>query len=98
MESNAILLICAPVLAPIATMFGIDAVHFGVVFVLNIIIGLATPPFGMCMFIAMGIAKIPLSKSMKAMIPFVTAEIIVLFLITYIPELCLTLPRILGLW
>lgn len=52
----------------------------------------------MCMFIATGIAKIPLSKSMKAMIPFVTAEIIVLFLITYIPELCLTLPRILGLW
>ena len=98
MESSAILLICAPVLAPIATMFGIDAVHFGVVFVLNIIIGLATPPFGMCMFIATGIAKIPLSKSMKAMIPFVTAEIIVLFLITYIPELCLTLPRILGLW
>ena len=98
MESNAILLICAPILAPIATMFGVDAVHFGVVFVLNIIIGLATPPFGMCLFIATGIAKIPLDKSMRAILPFCAAEIIVLLLVTYIPDICLFLPRILGLW
>ena len=97
MESNAILLICAPVLAPIAIAFGVDPVHFGVIFVLNIIIGLATPPFGMCLFIATGIAKIPLSKSMIAIIPFCIAEVIVLLLITYIPELCLFLPRFFGL-
>ncbi len=97
METNAILLICAPILAPIAAIFGVDPVHFGVIFLLNIIIGLATPPFGMCLFIATGIAKNPLEKNMKAILPFCAVEIIVLFLVTYIPDICLTLPRVLGL-
>lgn len=97
MESNAILLICAPVLAPIATAFGVNPVHFGVIFILNIIIGLATPPFGMCLFIATDIAKAPLTRTIKAIFPFCAAEIIVLLLVTYIPEICLFLPRILGL-
>lgn len=97
MESNAILLICAPVLAPIATAFGVNPVHFGVIFILNIIIGLATPPFGMCLFIATDIAKAPLTRTIKAIFPFCAAEIIVLLLVTYIPEICLFLPKILGL-
>lgn len=96
MESNAILLICAPILAPVAVQFGIDPVHFGVIFLLNIIIGLATPPFGMCLFIATSKTNVSLSKAMRAILPFCMAEIIVLLLITYIPELCLFLPRLLN--
>lgn len=96
MESNAILLICAPILAPIAVQFGVDPVHFGVIFLLNIIIGLATPPFGMCLFIATSKANVTLSKAMRAIIPFCLAEIIVLFLVTYIPEICLFLPGLLN--
>lgn len=96
MESNAILLICAPILAPIAIQYGVDPVHFGVIFLLNIIIGLATPPFGMCLFIATSKANVTLSRAMRAIIPFCIAEIIVLFMITYIPELCLFLPRLLN--
>lgn len=96
MESNAILLICAPILAPVAVQFGVDPVHFGVIFLLNIIVGLATPPFGMCLFIATSKADVSLAKAMRAIVPFCAAEIIVLFLITYIPEICLFLPRLLN--
>ncbi|QNB46028.1 TRAP transporter large permease subunit [Thermanaerosceptrum fracticalcis] len=97
MDANANLLIFAPILAPLALQLGIDPVHFGVIFVLNIIIGLATPPFGVCLFVASGIGKIPIERAMKAIIPFVLVEICVLFLVTYFPALILTFPKLMGL-
>ena len=97
MESNANLLIFAPIFAPIAISFGVNPVHFGVMFVLNVIIGLATPPFGVCMFMAADIAKIPIERAMKAMMPFVGVEILVLMLVTYFEPLVTFVPKLFGL-
>ena len=97
MDSNISLLIFGPILAPLAVSFGVNPIHFGVIFVLNITIGLATPPYGACLFIATGIAKIPLSKTMKAMLPFCACEMIVLLLATYCEPLVMFIPRLLGL-
>lgn len=96
-DANVSLLIFAPILAPLAISLGVDPIHFGVIFILNITIGLATPPYGVCLFIGSSIAKIPLSKTMKAVLPFCAVEILVLLLATYIPDIVLALPRALGL-
>ena len=97
MDANANLLIFAPILVPIANQFGINPVHFGVMFVLNVIIGLATPPFGTCLFVASGIAKISMERTMKAILPFCLAEIIVLLIVTYFEPTVTFLPRLFGL-
>lgn len=97
MDANANLLIFAPILVPIANQFGINPVHFGVMFVLNVIIGLATPPFGTCLFIASGIAKISMERTMKAILPFCLAEIAVLMIVTYFEPVVTFLPRLFGL-
>ena len=95
-DANVSLLIFAPILAPLAVSLGVHPIHFAVLFILNITIGLATPPYGVCLFIGSSIAKIPLSKTMKAVLPFCLAEIIVLLLATYVPDVVLALPRALG--
>lgn len=97
MDANANLLIFAPILAPIAASFGINPVHFGVMFVLNVIIGLATPPFGVCLFVASGIAKISMERTMKAILPFCIAEMIVLLITTYFEPVVTFLPTLFGL-
>ncbi len=98
MEANVNVLIFAPVFAPVAVGLGVDPLHFGIIFVLNIIIGLATPPFGVCLFVAAGIGKIPVERAMIAVLPFVAIMIAVLLLIILLPELVLFLPRALGLY
>lgn len=95
-DANVSLLIFAPILAPLAVSLGVHPIHFAVLFILNITIGLATPPYGVCLFIGSSIAKIPLSRTMKAVLPFCIAEIIVLLLSTYVPDVILALPRALG--
>lgn len=97
MESNANLLIFAPIFAPIAMSFGVNPIHFGVIFILNVIIGLATPPFGVCMFMAADIAKISVEKTAKAILPFCAMELVVLLLVTYIEPIATFLPRLCGL-
>lgn len=97
MDANANLLIFAPILAPIAASFGINPVHFGVMFVLNVIVGLATPPFGTCLFVASGIAKISMERTMKAILPFCLAEIVVLMITTYCEPVVTFLPKLFGL-
>ena len=77
-------------------MAGIDLVHFGVVVVLNLMIGLITPPFGMLLFILSGLSKTPLSAIIKETLPFVAVLIVVLFLCTYVPDVVLFLPKMLG--
>ena len=95
-DANVSLLIFAPILHPLAVSFGIHPIQFAVMFVLNITVGLATPPYGACLFIGSSIAKIPLSKTMKAILPFCAVEIIVLMLTAYVPDIVLALPRMLG--
>jgi C4-dicarboxylate transporter DctM subunit len=93
METTASLIILTPILLPLAIKIGIDPIHFGVVMVLNLVIGLITPPLGVCLFIACSIAKITLEQIAKAILPFLIAVIAVLFIVTYIPELSLWIPR-----
>lgn len=93
METTASLIILTPILLPLAIQVGIDPIHFGLVMVLNLVIGLITPPLGVCLFIACSIAKISLEQIIKAILPFLIAAIAVLFVVTYIPELTLWIPR-----
>jgi tripartite ATP-independent transporter DctM subunit len=96
MDNLAALVIFAPILAPIATMFGINPLHFGIIMVVNLIVGLITPPVGLCLLMACTISKIPLERIVKQIWPFVLIEIGVLLLITYVPNLTLFLPRYFG--
>jgi tripartite ATP-independent transporter DctM subunit len=96
LEGTAILLIVVPVLIPTAKALGIDMVHFGVVVVVNIMMGLITPPYGLLLFIMTNIAGVPLRDIVRECMPFLFAMIAALALITLVPELTLWLPRLLG--
>ncbi len=97
MDGGASLIILAPILTPIAVSYGIDPIHFGVIMVLNLIIGCGTPPLGLCLFIACSIAKLPVERGARAITPFIAAEVVILFLVTYLPWISMTLPKFFGL-
>ena len=96
MEALAAMTITLPFLVPLMAAYGIDPLHLGVVLVLNLMIGLCTPPVGTSLFICAKTAKISIEKMYKAILPFLIPLIIVLFLITYIPGLVTWLPGTLG--
>jgi len=96
LEGTTILLIIVPVLIPTAKALGIDMVHFGVVVVVNIMLGLVTPPYGLLLFIMTRIAEVPLKDLVLEVLPFLYAMIVALVLITFFPELVLWLPRLFG--
>ena len=89
-------LVFIPMILPLINLLGIDLVHFGVVVVLNMMIGLSTPPLGGLLFIVSGLSKTPLHKVIKESLPMTAVMIAVLFLITYVPELVLFLPRLIS--
>ena len=93
---NAILLVIVPILIPPAKMLGIDLVHFGVVVVVNIMIGLLTPPFGLLLFVVANMTKQPLMSIVREAAPFIFVAIIVLAIITFVPQTVLWLPRVMG--
>jgi len=96
LEGTAILLIIVPVFIPTAQALGIDMVHFGVVSVVNIMLGLITPPYGLLLFIMCNVSGAPLRHIVRDVLPFLFAMIGTLMLITFVPELVLWLPRLLG--
>jgi C4-dicarboxylate transporter, DctM subunit len=96
LEGTTILLIIVPVLLPTAQALGIDPVHFGVVAVVNIMLGLITPPYGLLLFMMAKIAEVPLRDLVREVMPFLGAMIGALALITLVPDLVLFLPRLLG--
>ena len=96
LEGSTIILIILPIFIPTAKALGIDLVHFGVVAVFNIMIGLVTPPYGLLLFIASAISGAPLGKIIRDTMPFVIAMIIALAIITFFPETVLWLPRTMG--
>ena len=96
LEGTAILLIIVPVFVPTAQALGIDMVHFGVVVVVNIMLGLITPPYGLLLFIMMNISGCPLKDIVREVLPFLFALIAALLLITFVPETVLWLPRFMG--
>ncbi|MCU4179347.1 TRAP transporter large permease [Bosea sp. BH3] len=96
LEGTTILLIVVPVLIPTAKALGIDMVHFGVVVVVNIMMGLITPPYGLLLFIMTNIAEVPLREIVRECMPFLGAMLVALAAITLFPELVLWLPRLMG--
>jgi tripartite ATP-independent transporter DctM subunit len=96
LEGTTILLVIVPVLLPTAQALGVDPVHFGVVAVMNIMIGLITPPYGLLLFMMVKIAEVPLKDLVREVIPFLAVMIAALALITFVPDLVLALPRLLG--
>ncbi len=96
MDASASLLLLAPILAPIAVQYGIDPIHFGLIMCINLVIGHATPPMGLCLFIACKLGKVPLDKGGLAIFPYVVAEVAVLLLVTYIPQITQVLPALLN--
>jgi len=97
MDTLPALLILAPIFSPLVESLGVDPVHFGVVMVFNLMIGLMTPPYGLCLFTATAICDSSLEEISKAALPFLIINIFVLFLITYVPEIVLFIPRLVGL-
>ena len=96
LEGTAILLIVVPVFIPTAQALGIDMVHFGVVVVVNIMIGLITPPYGLLLFVVANITRTPLTALIREIWPFILALIVALMVIAYVPEIVLWLPRLYG--
>ncbi|UJF17812.1 TRAP transporter large permease [Vibrio sp. SS-MA-C1-2] len=96
LDTTVILLVFIPMVLPVVDGMGIDLVHFGVMVVMNMMIGLSTPPFGMLLFVVSGISKTKLNVIIKEIFPMFIAMLIVLFMVTYIPQLTLFLPSLLG--
>ncbi|WP_417579562.1 TRAP transporter large permease [Pelagibacterium sp.] len=96
LEGTAIILIIVPVLVPSAAALGIDLVHFGVVVVINVMIGLITPPYGMLLFVMQSISKAKLRHIVGDTLPFLGALLLALILFTFVPDIVLWLPRMFG--
>lgn len=96
MDMTPAVLIFTPIFLPVITKLGLDPVHFGIIMVLNLCIGLCTPPVGSVLFVGVGIAKTSIEKVIKPLLPLFLAMILALFLVTYFPELSLWLPRQFG--
>jgi C4-dicarboxylate transporter DctM subunit len=96
LEGSTIILVILPIFIPTAKALGIDLVHFGVVAVFNIMIGLVTPPYGLLLFIISAISGAPLRTIIRDTMPFVLAMLVALAIITFVPETVLWLPRLMG--
>lgn len=94
MDMGPLIIIATPIFLPVATAYGVDPVHFGVIMILNLGLGLNTPPVGAVMFVACAVGKISIWQAMRSIWPFYGAGLIVLGLVTFIPEISLWLPRL----
>ena len=98
MDMAPIILILTPVLLPVVLSLGIDPVHFGMIMLVNLGIGLITPPVGSVLFVASAVSKQSIEKVVKAMLPFYCVLFVVLMLVTYIPTISLFLPKLFGVY
>ncbi len=97
MDMSPLILITTPILLPVVKLLGVDPVHFGMIMMVNLGIGLITPPVGTVLFVGSAVAKLSMGEVTRAMKPFFVALFVVLMMVTYLPELSLWLPRMLGL-
>jgi len=97
MDMTPAVLIFTPIFLPIVTNLGMDPVHFGIMMILNLCIGLCTPPVGSVLFIGCSVANLSIQKVIRPLLPLFLVMIGVLLLVTYVPSLSLWLPRALGL-
>ncbi|MEW2923111.1 TRAP transporter large permease [Muricauda sp. ANG21] len=96
MDMTPAVLIFTPIFLPVVTKLGLDPTHFGIIMILNLCIGLCTPPVGSVLFVGVGVAKTTIEKVVRPLLPLFMAMIVALFLVTYIPELSLWLPKFFG--
>jgi tripartite ATP-independent transporter DctM subunit len=97
MDMTPAVLVFTPILLPAVVGFGVDPVHFGIIMVANLCIGLCTPPVGTCLFVGCSVGRTSIASVVPPAIPFFLAMLVAMLLITYIPAISLTLPRWLGL-
>jgi C4-dicarboxylate transporter DctM subunit len=96
MDALPPIIILMPILLPVAVSLGMDPLHFGILVAANVGIGMVSPPVGMCLYVACGIAKTPIEKVVPRLIPYLLVLLAMLMLITFVPEVTLWLPRALG--
>jgi C4-dicarboxylate transporter DctM subunit len=96
LEGTTILLVIVPIMIPTAQALGLDMVHFGIVVVVNIMIGLLTPPFGLLLFVVANMTKQPLTAIVREAAPFLLVALVVLAIISFVPQTVLWLPRAIG--
>ncbi|MCG5481896.1 MAG: TRAP transporter large permease [Ensifer alkalisoli] len=94
MDMSPLIVITTPIFLPVATAFGVDPVHFGVILILNLGIGLCTPPVGAVLFVGCAVGRIPISQALQTIWPFYGAAVLALLLVTYVPALSLWLPAL----
>jgi C4-dicarboxylate transporter DctM subunit len=94
METNAGIILVAPILFPVASSLGVDPMHFGIVIVVNLAVGMITPPLGVNLFVACGLTKLKVERIVRANWPYLLASLLLLFVLTYFPAVSLALPRL----
>jgi len=97
MDMAPLILICTPIMLPVVTTLGVDPVHFGMIMLLNLGIGLLTPPVGATLFVGCAVGKVTMEQVMRNIWPFYGVLFAVLMLVTYVPSVSLWLPRLLKL-
>lgn len=96
MDDYASVVVLAPIIAPIAWQLGVDPLHIAAIICINLVIGLATPPFGIALFVTSPIAGVKIEETVKEAIPIILVSVLVLLLITFVPQIVLFLPRLMG--
>jgi len=91
------ILILMPILVPVASAMGIDPVHFGIIVAANVGLGMVSPPVGICLFVSCGLSGTPIERVVKPLLPFLLVLTISLMVITFVPQVSLFLPKLLGL-
>jgi len=95
LDPNSAVILFTPLLWPVAEHAGVDLIHFGIIYTVNLAIGMFTPPFGLNIFLAQSLFGAPTSKIYPGLVPFIALQIVALMIITYVPEISLFLPRLL---
>lgn len=96
LDAGPAIIILAPILGPVFTGMGVDSVHFAIIMCVNLTVGLATPPMGLVLFVASAVSGEKVMTIARAILPFLLVEVLVIFLITYVPAISMTIPRLAG--
>ena len=96
MDMAALILICTPIFLPVAQSLGVDPLQFGMILLVNLGLGLCTPPVGSCLFVGCAVGKLPIESAVRTIWPFYIAIFVALMLITFVPAISLTLPALVN--
>ncbi len=96
MDTLPAIIVLMPIMVPVGLSLGMDPIHMGILVEANVGLGMITPPVGICLYVACGISKVPLEKSIRTLIPFMLVLLMTLLIISYVPQITLFLPRLLG--